>query len=143
VISPYIKANSVDHRFYNTDSVLKTMELLLGLPPMSQYDAIASPILDWDTTPSNKARYEAILPAEEIIAKKAGGGAAAAALTKLTKKLDFVHPDSADPTSLNAILWKYAKGMTAKVPPPRRSVTLLPAPGKKPAKSTPRRDDDD
>ena len=36
VISPYIKQNSVDHTFYNTDSVLKTMEVLLGLPPISK-----------------------------------------------------------------------------------------------------------
>jgi YVTN family beta-propeller protein len=143
VISPYIKANSVDHTFYNTDSVLKTMEQLLGLPPMSQYDAIASPILDWDATPTNKARYVAILPAEEIIAKRAGGGAAAAALTKLTKKLDFTHPDSADPTILNEILWKYAKGMNAVVPPVRRSIAITPMAGKGPVKASARRDDDD
>ena len=142
VISPYIKANSVDHSFYNTDSVLKTMELLLGLPPMSQYDAIASPILDWDASPSNKSRYDAILPAEEIIAKRAGGQAAAA-LTKLTRTLDFTHPDSADPTVLNAILWKYAKGMSAVVPPVRRSVALMPMTGQKTGKSAARHDDDD
>ncbi len=57
VISPYIKKNSVDHTFYNTDSVLQTMELLLGVPPMNQYDAIATPILDFDTTPPATAAF--------------------------------------------------------------------------------------
>ena len=47
----------MDHTFYNTDSVLKTMELLLGLPPMSQYDAVATPILDFDTAPTNAGAY--------------------------------------------------------------------------------------
>jgi YVTN family beta-propeller protein len=45
VISPWIKKGSVDHSFHNTVSVLKTMELLLGLPAMCQYDAVAAPIL--------------------------------------------------------------------------------------------------
>ncbi len=44
VISPWIKAHSVDHHFYNTDSFLKTIELLLNLKPLSQYDAVADPI---------------------------------------------------------------------------------------------------
>ena len=69
IISPWISRGSVDHRFCNTDSVLKTMELLLGLQPMSQYDALALPILDWDSKPSNAERFTAILPAKEIIAQ--------------------------------------------------------------------------
>src|SRR5206468_9003727 len=44
VISPFIRPATVDHRFYNTDSFLRTMELILGLPPMCQYDAIAPPL---------------------------------------------------------------------------------------------------
>jgi len=49
VISPWIKANSVDHTFQNTVSLIRTMELLLGLPPMCQYDATADPIMNWDS----------------------------------------------------------------------------------------------
>ena len=62
VISPWIKAHSVDHTFQNTASVLRTMELLMGLPPMCQYDATAEPIMDWDTGPSNDAPFAAIRP---------------------------------------------------------------------------------
>ena len=42
VVSPYIKAKSIDHSFQNTVSVIKTMELLLNLPPMCQFDAAAA-----------------------------------------------------------------------------------------------------
>src|SRR5947208_1323299 len=69
VISPWIKANSVDHHFYNTDSMLKTIELLLGLKPLSQYDAVADPIQDWDTTPSNAQAYDPIVPPKDLIAQ--------------------------------------------------------------------------
>src|SRR5258706_12158304 len=61
VISPWIKKASIDHNFHNTSSCIRTMELLLGLPPMCQYDAIASPIMDWDTQPNNDEPYAAIL----------------------------------------------------------------------------------
>ncbi len=121
VISPYIKANSVDHAFYNTNSVLKTMELLLGLPPLTQYDAIAGPILDWTNLPSNREPFSAILPAEEIICKRTAAGSRQARLSALTEKLDFVHPDSADPEILNAILWKYAHGLDSIPPAPRHA----------------------
>jgi DNA-binding beta-propeller fold protein YncE len=45
VISPYIKRHFVDHSMYSTSSVLKTIELILGLPPMTQFDLSANPIL--------------------------------------------------------------------------------------------------
>ena len=41
VISPYIKRNFVDHTMYSTSSVLKTIELILGLKPMTQFDLSA------------------------------------------------------------------------------------------------------
>ncbi len=122
VISPLIKRSSLDHTFYNTDSVLKTMELLMGLPPMNQYDAVADYIADFDTTPSNSEPYTAILPSRRVIARKTPGSAAMKPgspqlkLATLTKSMDFVHPDSADPKVLNEILWKAVKGFDAKLP---------------------------
>ena len=44
VISPYVKRGIVDSTFYSTSSMIRSMELLLGLPPMSQYDAAAMPM---------------------------------------------------------------------------------------------------
>ena len=94
---------------------------------MTQYDAIATPILNWDATPSNPEAYRAILPAEDIIVKRTVAMSPEAGLSKLSAKLDFVHPDSADPIVLNTILWKYARGLASKPPPPRHSPALAPA----------------
>src|SRR6185436_16569594 len=44
VISPYVKRKSLDSTFYTTSSMLRTIELLLGLQPMSQFDAAATPM---------------------------------------------------------------------------------------------------
>ncbi len=54
VISPYVTPNTVDHTFHNTTSVVKSIELLLGLPPMNQYDAYAPSFgPDFSTTASS------------------------------------------------------------------------------------------
>ena len=130
VISPYVKTNSVDHTFYNTDSVLKTIELLLNMPPMSQYDATANPIADFDTAPSNKAAYSAILPDASIIKEinnksaQLQLGKPGHALAALSNKMDFVHPDSAPAGPLNSILWQSVNGIGAKMPAPRRNAAI-------------------
>ena len=126
VISPYIKKASVDHTFYDTDSVLKTIELLLNIPPMSQNDAVATPILDFDTAPSNSGVYAATLPATSILSATAPKSAASALfpLEKLCATMDFVHPDSAPVALLNEVIWKSVKGMHSKMPAIRRSVRL-------------------
>ncbi|MFD2147975.1 alkaline phosphatase family protein [Mucilaginibacter antarcticus] len=47
---PYVKRNTVIHGMYSTSGVLRTIELILGLPPMSQYDAAAVPLYECFTT---------------------------------------------------------------------------------------------
>ena len=69
VIHPWIKQASVDHNFHNTASCLRTIELLLGLPPMCQYDGVR-PILDWDTAPNNDSPFVATMPSEKIAAER-------------------------------------------------------------------------
>ena len=131
VISPYIKANSVDHTFYNTDSVLKTMEQLLGVPPLSQYDASAHTILDWDASPTNGAAYTAVLPDAAIVAelnpsmKSLVPGTEAYRLATLAAGMDFRHPDSADPALVNEMIWKSVKGMNSPAPAPQHSLKTL------------------
>ena len=134
VISPLIKKSSIDHTFYNTDSVLKTMELLLGLPPMSQYDAVANPILDFDNAPTNGAAYTAILPSAAIVGDRLAvnlpKNSPLSRLAKMSAQLDFTRPDSADPKTLNEILWKGIKGINSKMPEPRHALTFHAAPAK-------------
>jgi YVTN family beta-propeller protein len=70
VISPWIKKGAADHSFQNTVSAIRTIECLLNLPPMCQYDAASAVIGGWDDAPKNDAPYKAILPSEEIMKER-------------------------------------------------------------------------
>ncbi|MGO9124686.1 MAG: alkaline phosphatase family protein [Terriglobales bacterium] len=128
VVSPWIKQSSVDHTFYNTASMLKTIEIILGLPPLTSYDATATPISDWNTQPSNNAPYTATLPSQETICSQTPK------LETLSRKdprramivqagaLDTRHPDSAPDRILNDLIWKSVKGPDSAPPAPRHAV---------------------
>src|SRR5262249_53973038 len=60
VISPYTRRGYVDSTMYSTVSMLRTMELILGLPPLSQYDAAATPMSASFTTRPNLTPYTAL-----------------------------------------------------------------------------------
>jgi YVTN family beta-propeller protein len=68
VVSPFVKKNLLDSKFYNTDSVLRTMELILGMKPMNQFDAVARPMAIFSAAPENNKPFDAILPDREVIA---------------------------------------------------------------------------
>jgi YVTN family beta-propeller protein len=70
IISPWIKKGSVDHSFQNTVSAIRTIECLLDLPPMCQYDAASDVIHDWDTEPRNADPYTAIMPTSAIMKER-------------------------------------------------------------------------
>jgi len=130
VISPWIKAHSVDHTFYNTDSVLKTIELILGIGPLTSYDAIATPILGWDEKPANDAPFKSSPAAKSIMTEivptvaMLKPGDRRIELMKLSQKLDFVHPDSAPAQVVNEIIWKSVKGPDAKLPALHRGLQV-------------------
>lgn len=116
VISPYSRRSAVDSRFYNTDSALRTMELILGLPPLCQYDAVAPPFDCFTRRPENAEPYTAILPAREIIAEVNGRTAFKA---DLSATLNFADADAAPDAILNHILWHAIKGPDVAEPPSR------------------------
>jgi YVTN family beta-propeller protein len=125
VISPWIKAASVDHHFYNTDSFLKTMESILGIKPLCQYDAVADPITDWDSTPSNAQPYDAKMPSKALIAQINPSAQALhygdplRLLALRSDAMDFEHPDAAPADELNRIIWQTVRGIGSPMPPPR------------------------
>ncbi len=122
VISPFIKKATRDSRFYNTDSMLRTMELLLGLPPMNQYDAIAAPIAVFDPAAANDAPFEAILPAREIVAEV---NKSTAYRAKDSARLLNPLKEESDPDEeLNDILWHALKGKNTPKPARRYSLRL-------------------
>ena len=128
VISPWIKRGTVDSRFYDTNSVLKSIELLLGLSPMSQYDHFSNPIMGgWNFAPHNSAAYTAILPPREIIGEvnpnilSYNSKDPRLRLALLSSKMNWKVADAAPYRLLNEVLWKDAKGPNAKMPKPRVS----------------------
>lgn len=121
VISPFVKAG-VRSAFCNTDSVLRTMEMLLGMPPMNQYDAVAPPLDVFADRRVNLGGYEAILPARSIIAEV---NRPTAYRARDSARLNFHDPDSVPDELLNDILWHAVMGRRAPKPPIR--YTLRPA----------------
>jgi hypothetical protein len=105
----------VDSRFYSTVSVIRTMETLLGLPPMNNNDAFSSLISPLFTGPGDQPVYEAdTMNRDNGLIYTANTKRAEGA--KESMKMDFRHADHADPQKLNVILWKDAMG-AAPVPP--------------------------
>ncbi|MGD0278584.1 MAG: bifunctional YncE family protein/alkaline phosphatase family protein [Smithella sp.] len=132
VISPWIKRGTVDSRFYDTNSVLKSIELLLGLSPMSQYDHFSNPIMGgWDFAPNNSAAYTAILPSQDIIGEvnpnlsSYNSRDPRLRLAVLSSKMNWKVADAAPYRILNEVLWKDARGPNAKMPKLRVSALTM------------------
>jgi YVTN family beta-propeller protein len=102
VISPYTRQESVDSTHYTTASMVRTMELILGLPTMTQYDRAATPMYRSFQSHANLWAYETRTPQTDLEARNPATGPGAAA----SAKLDFSDYDRADPDALNRILWE-------------------------------------
>ena len=127
VVSPYTKRKSVDHTMYSTSGMLRTMELILGLPPMSQYDAGATPMFRSFTATPNVAPYRAVPSNIDLDALNTAYTPSA----KKSEGLDFADVDRIDDKLFNEILWKGLRGENATVPAPRRSAFVYVTTGEK------------
>jgi hypothetical protein len=105
VISPYVKPGFVDHTPYTMTSMVRTMELILHLPPMSQSDRDATPMYRLFQAHPTLWTYTALPETVDLKAKNPLKGP----LAEASLKLDFTHVDRADPQRLNAILWAALK----------------------------------
>lgn len=114
VVSPYTKRRVVDSTLYSTSSMIRTMELLLGLPPMSQFDAAATPMYASFGIEADARPYVA-LPAEvDVNAKNTSRTYGA----RLSQRMDFSAVDKAPMHLLNDIIWKSVKGADSEMPAP-------------------------
>lgn len=99
----------VDSRFYTTVSMLRTMEMVLGLPPMNNNDAFSSAMTPEFTGPGDQPAFTADYVNREngliYTANKENAPGAEESM-----KMDFRHADQADARKLNVILWKDAMG---------------------------------
>ena len=112
IASPYA-AGGVQHAMYTQASVLRTIEILLGLPPMSAYDAGALPLTAAFRATPNLRPFDALQPHVDLNATNAKTAYRAAD----SRRLDFAHADRADAGELNDILWHAVKGARATPPP--------------------------
>lgn len=117
VISPYVKRHFVDHTMYSTSSMLRTMELILGLPPMSQYDAAASSMWRSFTSVPDFTPYSALPANIDITEINTNKNASA----DLSANFDFSKEDRVPDLLFNRIIWKAVKGENSEMPAPRRS----------------------
>jgi YVTN family beta-propeller protein len=132
VISPYAKRGLVDHTRYTTDNMLRSIEAILGLEPLSINDANAVPMATAFTPDADAKPYEPIVPGtlcKPPVTSDLLAGACTSSLKKtaaraplhdgawwamMTAGMDFSHPDAIDPERFNAILYY---GITGKTVP--------------------------
>jgi DNA-binding beta-propeller fold protein YncE len=122
VASPFAKRGAVDHTLYTTSGVLRTIELILGLAPMSQYDAAAAPLYNAFTGTPTLASYTHAVPRVALDEKNLPSSFGSV----LSAKMDFSIEDRAPEGLLNEIIWRSVKGAHSPMPPPRRSVLVRP-----------------
>ncbi|HQT92968.1 MAG TPA: hypothetical protein PL001_13180 [Candidatus Kryptobacter bacterium] len=116
VISPYVKRNCVDSTLYTTSSMLRTMELILGMPPMSQYDAAATPMFNSFTMTPDTASYTVVQPLIDLNARNQDGAYGQNLIDKMNLKMADAVPERL----FNEIIWKSIRG--TDMPAPRYSI---------------------
>jgi Phosphoesterase family len=122
--SPWARRGSVDSTLYTTSGVLRTIELVLGLPPMSQYDAAASPLFAAFATkpePLPFAARPAGVPLDERNREDAPGAQA-------SLRMNLVEADLAPERELNEVIWQSVRGRDAVMPAPVRAAFVRPIP---------------
>jgi len=120
VAGGYVKRGFVDHTPYSTSSMLRTMELILGLPPMTQYDASAVPMWRSFSKTPNLKPFQSI-PAKVDLNEK---NVKMNALAKKSMGFDFSKEDRVNDMEFNEVIWKAVKGENSQMPAPRRSAFL-------------------
>jgi len=129
VASPFARRTSVDSTLYTTASVLRTIELILGLPPMSQYDASATPL------------YAAFQPTSALMSFKLRAARTAfderngpdAPGAEASLRMNLKDADMAPELELNQIIWESVRGKGSIMPPPVRSAFVRPLAEDEPA----------
>jgi YVTN family beta-propeller protein len=122
VASPYVRRGAVDSTLYTTSGMLRTIELILGLPPMSQYDAAATPMygaFQAESVLTAFKKREARISLDEKNEPNAPGAAA-------SLRMNLEEADRAPDLELNEIIWKAIRGAGSTMPPPVRAAFVRP-----------------
>jgi hypothetical protein len=117
VISPYVKRGSVDSELYSTTSMVRTMELILGLPPLSQFDAAATPMYASFTATPDPMPFVCRPSRVSLIERNPGN-----AYGQLrSEEMDFSRQDAIPDEELSEIIWRSVRGANSPMPAPVRS----------------------
>jgi hypothetical protein len=116
VISPYTRRQHLDSTMYTTTSMLRTMELILGLAPLTQHDAAATPMFESFSDKTTLTPYQA-LPARIDVTTRNTENAYGA---KQSARMDWSDYDRINDDELNDILWHSIKGVETPMPAPVR-----------------------
>jgi len=114
VISPYTRRNVVDSTNYNQTSMVRTIELMLGLPPMNQFDSSATPMTSCFMDEPDLRSYDAVpnqIPLDQLNPQLSDiKDARQLHWAKESVKLDLDEVDEADENVFNRILWHARRG---------------------------------
>lgn len=130
VAGGFVKRGFIDHSMYSTSSMLRTMELILGLSPMSQYDAAAEPMWRCFSATADLTPFIS-LPANVDLDQK---NTAVNKWQKKSEAFNFAREDAIPDMEFNMVLWHGLKGDDISLPGPRRAAFL---------KVNKKKDDDD
>ncbi|MFJ3304358.1 beta-propeller fold lactonase family protein [Streptomyces sp. NPDC086549] len=118
VISPYTRTGRVDSTFYSTASMVRTIELLLGLSPMTQFDAYATPMVNSFTAKPDATPYDAVRPTTDLAAVNTVDSPMAG----VSAKQDLTKEDQIDERTFNEAIWKSVRGARSRMPEPRHDL---------------------
>ncbi len=120
-ISPYIRKGIVDSTLYSTSSMLRSMELILGMDPMTQFDAAANPMYAsfGKTADAKPFRHMPATADLNAINTALAWGAAE------SETLNFAKEDAADDLMLGDIVWRSVRGASSPMPPPIRAAFVF------------------
>lgn len=122
-ISPYTKRGEVISTHYNQNSVLRTIELILGLPPMSQFDLVATPMVDCFIDKPNFTSYKALpnqIPLDQMNPKLSSLKGRQLYWAKKSMEMPLEEMDEAEDDELNKIIWYAVRGYDVPYPKIRK-----------------------
>lgn len=117
VAGGYVKRGFIDHTPYSTSSMVRTIELILGMAPMSQYDAAATPMWRSFSKIPNTKTFHAIPANVNLNDVNTKDGP----LARKSKTFDFSKEDRANDFEFSEVIWKGVRGEHSVMPAPKRS----------------------
>ncbi|SHN36682.1 bifunctional YncE family protein/alkaline phosphatase family protein [Chitinophaga sp. CF418] len=115
VAGGFVKQGYVDHTMYSTTSMLRTMELILGIPPMSQYDAAATPMWNCFSADAHHAPFRSVAAQVDLREKNV----AVNEWQRRSEHFDLSKEDNVPDLEFNTVLWSGLKG--TPFPAPKRA----------------------